>query len=203
MKVVLLHGADAAEPPRGSGARPDRAGACARSGTRPTRVAVASDVEPVDRRAAARPSRRSCSTSRNRSRARARSSRTSPALLNLLGLRYTGSSPAGLLMAGDKSLTKKVLGFHGILTPQFATVFRGALDHVGDLEFPLIVKPPQEDASLGITSKSVVRDIKELLRDDGLAAARVPVAGAGGGVHRGTRVLRRRAGQRARRRRCR
>jgi D-alanine-D-alanine ligase len=41
-------------------------------------------------------------------------------------------------------------------------VFRGALDHVGDLTFPLIVKPPQEDASLGITSKSVVRDIKEL-----------------------------------------
>ena len=50
------------------------------------------------------------------------------ALLNLLGLRYTGSSPAGLLMAGDKSLTKKVLGFHEILTPQFATLYRGALD---------------------------------------------------------------------------
>ena len=31
------------------------------------------------------------------------------ALLNLLGLRYTGSSPAGLMLAGDKSLTKKVL----------------------------------------------------------------------------------------------
>jgi D-alanine-D-alanine ligase len=84
------------------------------------------------------------------------------ALLNLIGLRYTGSSPAGLLMAGDKSLTKQVLGFQKILTPQFASVFRGALDHVGDLQFPLIVKPPQEDASLGITSKSVVRDIKEL-----------------------------------------
>jgi D-alanine-D-alanine ligase len=84
------------------------------------------------------------------------------ALLNLIGLRYTGSSPAGLMMAGDKSLTKMVLGFQKILTPQFATVFRGALGHVGDLTFPLIVKPPQEDASLGITSKSVVRDIKEL-----------------------------------------
>jgi D-alanine-D-alanine ligase len=84
-------------------------------------------------------------------------------LLNLLGLRYTGSSPSGLMLAGDKSLTKKVLSFHKILSPQFATVFRGALDHVGDLKFPLIVKPPQEDASIGITSKSVVRDIKELL----------------------------------------
>ena len=66
-------------------------------------------------------------------------------------------------MCGDKSLAKKVLSFHEILTPEFATVYRGALDHVGKLGFPLIVKPPQEDASIGITSKSVVRDIKELL----------------------------------------
>jgi D-alanine-D-alanine ligase len=85
------------------------------------------------------------------------------ALLNLLGLRYTGSSPAGLLMAGDKSLTKQVLSFHKIRTPEFASIFRGALDHAGDLRFPLIIKPPQEDASLGITSKSVVRDVRELL----------------------------------------
>jgi D-alanine-D-alanine ligase len=85
------------------------------------------------------------------------------ALLNLLDLRYTGSSPAGLLIAGDKTLTKKVLSFHGIKTPKFVTVYRGMVDWAGDVEFPLIVKPPQEDASLGITQKSIVRDIKELL----------------------------------------
>ena len=84
------------------------------------------------------------------------------ALLNLLGLRYTGSSPAGLLLAGDKSLTKQVLSFHGVQTPEFATVFRGALDWAGDIAFPVIVKPPQEDASLGISSKSVVHDLREL-----------------------------------------
>jgi len=84
------------------------------------------------------------------------------ALLNLLGLRYTGSSPAGLLLAGDKSLTKKVLSFHGIRTPEFATVFRGALDWAGDIAFLVIVKPPQEDASLGISSNSVVHDLREL-----------------------------------------
>ena len=84
------------------------------------------------------------------------------ALLNLLGLRYTGSSPAGLLLAGDKSLTKKVLSFHGIRTPEFATVFRGALDWAGNIDFPVIVKPPQEDASLGISSNSVVHDLREL-----------------------------------------
>jgi D-alanine-D-alanine ligase len=86
------------------------------------------------------------------------------ALLNLLGLRYTGSSPAGLILAGDKTLTKKVLTFHGILTARFATVFRGAVDWAGDINFPLILKPPQEDASLGITQKSIVNDVQELLR---------------------------------------
>jgi D-alanine-D-alanine ligase len=86
------------------------------------------------------------------------------ALLNLLGLRYTGSSPAGLILAGDKTLTKKVLTFHGILTARFATVFRGAVDWAGEINFPLILKPPQEDASLGITQKSIVNDVKELLQ---------------------------------------
>ena len=85
------------------------------------------------------------------------------ALMNLLGLRYTGSSPAGLIVAGDKTLTKKVLSFHSLRTPKFATVYRGAVDWAGDIGFPLIVKPPQEDASLGITGKSVVRNVQELL----------------------------------------
>jgi D-alanine-D-alanine ligase len=84
-------------------------------------------------------------------------------LLNLLDLRYTGSSPAGLLVAGDKTLSKKVLSFHGIKTPEFATVYRGMVDWAGDVQFPLIVKPPQEDASLGITQKSIVHDVRELL----------------------------------------
>jgi D-alanine-D-alanine ligase len=86
------------------------------------------------------------------------------ALLNLLGLRYTGSSPAGLILAGDKSLAKKILGFHGIRSPRFATLYRGTLDSTDELRFPLIVKPPQEDASLGITDASVVRDVEDLLR---------------------------------------
>ncbi len=86
------------------------------------------------------------------------------ALLNLLHLHYTGSSPAGLILAGDKTLTKKVLTFHSILTAQFATVFRGSVDWAGEIQFPLILKPPQEDASLGITQKSIVNDVREMLQ---------------------------------------
>jgi len=161
MNVTLLHGAEAGEAPAdpGLGQIEDarRAG-----GHDVTRVSVAGDIVPIiDALRSADPGL-VFNLAESFDGKSALESNVA-ALLNLLGLRYTGSSPAGLLMAGDKSLTKKVLRFHEILTPQFATAFRGALDHVGDLRFPLIVKPPQEDASLGITSKSVVRDVKELL----------------------------------------
>jgi D-alanine-D-alanine ligase len=161
MNVTLLHGADAGEAPEdpvlGQIEEALRA-----LGHDVTRVTVAGDIVPIiDALRSADPGL-VFNLAESFDGKSALESNVA-ALLNLLGLRYTGSSPAGLMMAGDKSLTKKVLRFHEILTPQFASVFRGALDHVGELRFPLIVKPPQEDASLGITSKSVVRDVKELL----------------------------------------
>jgi D-alanine-D-alanine ligase len=160
MKVILLHGAEAGEAPEDPVLGQIEQGLVA-LGHEVSRTPVADDVMPViDALKAADPGL-VFNLAESFGGKSALESNVA-ALLNLLGLRYTGSSPAGLLMAGDKSLTKKVLRFHEILTPQFATVFRGALDHVGDLRFPLIVKPPQEDASLGITSKSVVRDVKEL-----------------------------------------
>jgi D-alanine-D-alanine ligase len=160
VKVVLLHGADAAEPPEDPVLGQIEQALCA-LGHEVVRVPVAAEVEPVIEALRAADPAIVFNLAESFGGKSALESNVA-ALLNLLGHRYTGSSPAGLLMAGDKSLTKQVLGFQGVPTPQFATVFRGALDHVGDLSFPLIVKPPQEDASLGITSKSVVRDIKEL-----------------------------------------
>ena len=85
-------------------------------------------------------------------------------LLNLVDLRYTGSSPTGLTLAGDKSISTKVLRANGVKTPESSTLFRGNIESAGKLAFPLIVKPPQEDASLGITGKSVVRDLQELFQ---------------------------------------
>jgi D-alanine-D-alanine ligase len=84
-------------------------------------------------------------------------------LLNLLHLRYTGSSHSGLMLAGDKVLAKRILSFHGIRTPEFAVLHRGAVENAEALQFPVIVKPPQEDASIGITTASVARDLNELL----------------------------------------
>ena len=161
MNVALLHGADAAEPPEDP-VLSQLESALRSLGHEPTRVAVAANVEPVIAALRAADPALVFNLAESFDGKSALESNVA-ALLNLIGLRYTGSSPAALLMAGDKSLTKKVLSFHRILTPEFATLYRGALDHAGDLKFPLIVKPPQEDASLGITSKSVVRDIRELL----------------------------------------
>ena len=161
MNIALLHGADAAEPPEDP-VLAQIESALRTLGHESTRIPVASTVEPVIAALRAADPVLVVNLAESFDGKSALESNVA-ALLNLVGMRYTGSSPAALLMAGDKSLTKKVLSFHRILTPQFATVYRGALDHVGDLTFPLIVKPPQEDASLGITSKSVVRDIRELL----------------------------------------
>jgi len=75
------------------------------------------------------------------------------------GWRHTGSTPTGLIVAGNKSMSKKILAHHGVRVPEFATF------HPGDpflrpstLRFPLIVKPLLEDASVGIAQASVVGD---------------------------------------------
>jgi D-alanine-D-alanine ligase len=85
------------------------------------------------------------------------------ALLELMGRRYTGAPPIGLSLAQDKALTKKILQFHGIRTPKFMVMHAGALEHADSLTFPLIVKPSNQDASIGIDAGAVVRDLKELM----------------------------------------
>lgn len=161
MKITLLHGADAAQPPRDP-VLDQVAEALRAAGHDPSFVAVGDDIAQaaIDLRHAT-PDLVFNLAESFRDRSALESSVAG--LLNLLGLRYTGSSPAGLTMAGDKSLCTKLLRFHGIRTPEFATLYRGALDWTDDLRFPLIVKPPQEDASIGISTASVVHDVRELL----------------------------------------
>src|SRR6059036_1723290 len=81
------------------------------------------------------------------------------ALLDMYGYRYTGSSPTALLVARNKSLTKKILAYDGIRVPAFAEFHEGdKLVRPSELRFPLIVKPLLEDASIGIAQASVVED---------------------------------------------
>jgi D-alanine-D-alanine ligase len=84
---------------------------------------------------------------------------TVAAVLEMLGIPYTGASSEGLMLARDKALTKKVFAYEGIRIPHFMVCRRAAqVQRPSDLRFPLIVKPLDEDASVGIAQSSVVRD---------------------------------------------
>jgi len=81
------------------------------------------------------------------------------AVLEMHGYAHTGSPPTALLVARNKSLTKKVLAYHGIRVPAFAEFHPGdELVRPSELRFPLIVKPLLEDASVGIAQASVVEN---------------------------------------------
>jgi D-alanine-D-alanine ligase len=85
-------------------------------------------------------------------------------VLDLLGVRYTGSGPGELYLSQDKGLTKKLLAFEEILYPRFAVFSReAAFETGGNLRMPLFVKPLRSDASLGIGGKSLVHDAVALM----------------------------------------
>ena len=85
--------------------------------------------------------------------------------LELLKLSYTGCNPRGLLLARDKSLSKKLLAYHRIPVPEFE-VFRigRPIRRPKRLAFPLIVKSLTQEASIGISQASVV-DSDEKLKE--------------------------------------
>src|SRR3989454_7262513 len=61
--------------------------------------------------------------------------------LELLKLSYTGCNPRGLLLARDKSLSKKLLAYHRIAVPEFEVLRVGrTIRRAKRLQFPLSVK---------------------------------------------------------------
>jgi D-alanine-D-alanine ligase len=85
--------------------------------------------------------------------------------LELLKLPYTGCNPRGMLLARDKSLSKKLLAYHRIPMPEFE-VFRigRPIRRAKRLSFPLMVKSLTQEASIGISQASVV-DSDEKLKE--------------------------------------
>jgi len=85
--------------------------------------------------------------------------------LELLKLSYTGCNPRGMLLARDKSLSKKLLAYHRIPIPEFE-VFRigRPIRRSKRLTFPLMVKSLTQEASIGISQASVV-DSDEKLKE--------------------------------------
>ncbi|HMC93379.1 MAG TPA: D-alanine--D-alanine ligase [Polyangia bacterium] len=94
-----------------------------------------------------------------------------PLLLERAGLAYTGSSPLTLGLSLHKHKAKAVLRGAGVPTPEAAVLTTPDVSEVA-LPFPLIVKPAREDASVGISSDSVVHDRAALERQVTFVLAR-------------------------------
>ena len=79
--------------------------------------------------------------------------------LELMRQPYTGCNARGLMISKDKALSKKILSFHRIPSPKFAVFPIGRkVVRPKKLGFPIFVKSVIDDASLGISQASVVRD---------------------------------------------
>ncbi|HET6267240.1 MAG TPA: ATP-grasp domain-containing protein [Acidobacteriota bacterium] len=83
-----------------------------------------------------------------------------PALLELIGVEYTGSGPLALGLTCYKDRSKHLLKGAGLKTPAFF-VSDQEMERT-PIDFPLIVKPQHEDASIGIHHDSVVYDLERL-----------------------------------------
>ena len=81
-----------------------------------------------------------------------------PAILEALGIPFTGSGSLTLALALDKAKTKQVLTYEGVPTPPWQLVATSTAPVDSHLRFPLIVKPNGEGSAKGIWRESVVRD---------------------------------------------
>ena len=85
---------------------------------------------------------------------------TVQALLEAVGIPYTGSAPAACMRCTDKALAKYTLREAGIPTPDFAAFKESAVKDLGvaaalpilerSIGFPMVVKPASQGSALGV-----------------------------------------------------
>jgi D-alanine-D-alanine ligase len=100
-----------------------------------------------------------------------------PALLEMLGIPYTGSDPLTMAATLDKDCAKRVVQSAGVAVPRGVLIPapkseapgpRRTVSDLGQclldagLEFPLILKPAWEGSSKGIRSKSLANRLTDL-----------------------------------------
>ena len=83
-------------------------------------------------------------------------------LYELMGIPYTGAPAMGLANCQNKILAKRLLGSGGIRIPQFFIVYAKSVRYTHKLNYPLLIKPAFEDASVGIENESIVVNSKQL-----------------------------------------
>jgi D-alanine-D-alanine ligase len=85
-------------------------------------------------------------------------------IYELMNVPYTGAATLALGTCLNKVRTKEILLAHGIPTARHIISDNVESCHIDEarLQFPFIVKPIHEDASIGIVNSSVVYDIQSL-----------------------------------------
>ncbi|NWF78012.1 MAG: ATP-grasp domain-containing protein [Chloroflexi bacterium] len=86
-----------------------------------------------------------------------------PEILSDMGIPYTGCPASALRLGLDKAKMKITLRAAGIETPDFQLLNPETV-HTFRLRYPCIVKPRCEDASHGLSEKSMVTDFASLER---------------------------------------
>jgi D-alanine-D-alanine ligase len=83
-------------------------------------------------------------------------------VLEQLGIPYTGSGVMASSIAMDKIFTKKIWLYHQLPTPRYAVLTPEAdlTSVIKDLGLPLIVKPPHEGSTIGITKVSAASEMQ-------------------------------------------
>jgi len=84
-----------------------------------------------------------------------------PAMLEMLGIPYTGSDPMTLSLCLDKGRAKEILSFYKVSTPRFQVV-SSISERIKLKIFPLIVKPLHEGSSKGVKNDALVFSPSEL-----------------------------------------
>ena len=87
-----------------------------------------------------------------------------PAILESLGIPYTGSDSFTLALTLNKAMTKRIFKGEGIPTPNFQ-LFKDPNEPLNrNMKFPLIVKPNREGSAKGINFDNVVNEEKSLYK---------------------------------------
>jgi len=84
------------------------------------------------------------------------------AMLELSGVPFTGSDCATLSMCNNKIKSKEILTAYNVPTPKYQVFYSSGEKLNSGLKFPLIVKPRQQENSIGITEDAIVYDKKKL-----------------------------------------
>jgi len=86
-----------------------------------------------------------------------------PAILEVLGIPYTGAAPQCLAFCYDKSLVRGIAKEMGISVPEAFFIKPQDITFKFPFDFPVIIKPNFGDSSFGITQRSVAINSEEFL----------------------------------------